>query len=466
MSNFIGIVTLSKNNGIGNLNSLPWKLNEDILFLKTITKNNIVVMGKKTYDDTIPIEYKLLKDRLNIVLTHNPDLYDNNEHLIYTDYTKIYTILKEHSLSYCNVFIIGGSSIYEMFFYQINTLYITYIDKYYETDQYFPKITYDFKLTVNSRNHWSNSEECFYRFMKYERSSTYNSYTFDIIYKNLMSKIIDSNDIRQNRTGIDTLSIFGEQLSFNIDKYVPLLTTKRVAWKSCIEELLWFMRGDTDANILKQKKVHIWDGNSSREFLDNVGLNHLKEGDCGANYSFQWRYFGQEYVNCETKYEKNTSFDQIENIIHLLKTDPFSRRIFLSAWNPMDLDKTVLPPCHVSVQFYVDNNRGLSCHMYQRSCDVFLGLPFNIFSYTVLTYILAKKCDMTPKKLIISLGDTHIYTNHIEQVKEQLQRSILTYPILNISDNVKDKTIEDININDFELIGYFPHNSIKAPMAV
>ena len=171
-------------------------------------------------------------------------------------------------------------------------------------------------------------------------------------------------------------------------------------------------------------------------------------------------------MDCNTKYIKKTKYDQINNIIHLLKTDPYSRRIFLSAWNPVDLDKTVLPPCHVSVQFYVDNDKGLSCHMYQRSCDVFLGLPFNIFSYTVLTYILAKKCNLTPRKLIISLGDVHIYSNHIEQIKEQMSRNVLAYPTLVLSDNVVDKEIEDINIDDFELIRYFPHNSIKAPMAV
>merc|ERR1712070_1286635 len=157
------------------------------------------------------------------------------------------------------------------------------------------------------------------------------------------------------------------------------------------------------------------DGNSTREFLDNVGLNHLKEGDCGANYSFQWRHFGGKYVDSETTYD-GEGVDQVKYVEELLKTDPMSRRIFLSAWNPVDLTHTVLPPCHVSVQFYVENREDgdyLSCHMYQRSCDVFLGLPWNIFSYTVLTYILAKKCNMYPSELIISIGDAHIYSDHM-----------------------------------------------------
>ena len=234
---------------------------------------------------------------------------------------------------------------------------------------------------------------------------------------------------------------------------MPLLTTKRVALKSCIEELLWFMRGDTDASILRKRNVHIWDGNSSRQFLDTVGLNHLR--DCGANYSFQWRYQGQEYKDCNTQYTKNTKGDQIQNIIHLLKTNPTSRRILLSAWNPSDLNKTVLPPCHVSAQFYVDKDNGLSCHMYQRSCDVFLGLPFNIFSYTVLTHILAKKANLKPRKLVISLGDVHIYANHIEQMKEQISRQPLTSAKLIVNDSIKDKEIEDIVVDDFEVVGYF-----------
>jgi thymidylate synthase len=277
---------------------------------------------------------------------------------------------------------------------------------------------------------------------------------------------LDDGEARPNRTGVDTLSRFGEQISFDISDTVPLLTTKRMAWKSCIEELLWFMRGDTDANILKERKVRIWDGNTTREFLDKVGLPHLQPGDCGANYSFQWRYFGQTYVDCNTEYAKHTATDQIENILRLLKEDPQSRRIFLSAWNPCDLNKTVLPPCHVSAQFYVDKDRGLSFHMYQRSCDVFLGLPFNIFSYTVLTYILAKKCDLKPKRLVISLGDTHIYTNHVDQMRVQLSRMALAAPRLTVAFEVATKAIEDITVDDFELVGYFSHPSIKADMAV
>nr|QOI90486.1 thymidylate synthase [Pyramimonas orientalis virus] len=471
---FIGIVAFCKNRGIGKGNTIPWNLKDDIQFFKTITTNNVVIMGRKTYD-SIPEKHKPLKNRMNIVLTNTPGAYtSNHENLVYLTFNEVPQILdKCTNYPRCKVFIAGGNDIYNLFYDRMDSIYVTYIEKEYEVDTHFRQITDHFCLANNSARHWSSEEQCFYRFLKYEKNNK-KQHNPDHTYIDLVKKVLVKEDtVRSNRTGVDTISIFGEQISFDISTHVPLLTTKRVAWKSCIEELLWFMRGDTDANILKARNVSIWNGNSSRDFLDKVGLNHLEEGDCGANYSFQWRHFGQKYSDCKTGYVKNTKYDQISNIIKLLKTDPFSRRIFMSAWNPIDLDKTVLPPCHVSAQFYVEKNPArpggklsLSCHMYQRSCDVFLGLPFNIFSYTMLTYILAKKCDMEPDRLIISLGDTHIYSNHIGQAKMQLERTALAQPKIIVSEEVVNKEIEEITINDFELVGYFPHNSIKAPMVV
>lgn len=459
---FVGLVAISNNHGLGKENTIPWRLKDDMKFLKMITMNNVVIMGNNTFL-SIPEKNRPLPGRINIVLTSNATLIESsNESLIYTNYANLFDVLQRFPDK--TYFVVGGSEIYKLLYDKISTFFITFIEKEYDVDVYFDKLKNDFSLVLHSERHWSEEEQCHFRFLKYERNQFKDNH--DEIYKNLCYKVLLEKNIRPNRTEVDTLSIFGEQISFDIEKNVPLLTTKRVAWKSCIEELLWFMRGDTDANILKNKNVNIWNGNSTREFLDSVGLNHLDEGDCGANYSFQWRYFGQKYVDCNTKYIKKTKFDQINNIITKLKTDPYSRRIFLSAWNPLDLENTVLPPCHVSAQFYVDSQNYLSCHMYQRSCDVFLGLPFNIFSYTVLTYILALKCNLTPKRLIISLGDTHIYTNHINQVKQQLKREIYSYPKLILSSDIVDKEIEDITIDDFQLVGYYPHPSIKAPMAV
>lgn len=289
-------------------------------------------------------------------------------------------------------------------------------------------------------------------------------------YLNLLRRILEHGKSRTDRTGTGTVSLFGERMRFDISNSIPVLTTKFVPWKSCIKELIWFLKGQTDVTILQQQGVHIWNGNSTREFLDKRGLSHLPEYDIGPGYGFQWRYSGATYKTCKDDY-KGKGFDQIEYILSELRNNPFSRRLYLTAWIPSAIEEMALPPCHVSAQFYVeedpqDGTKYLSCQMYQRSVDTFLGCPWNIMSYAVLTYILAKISNMKPKELIMCLGDTHIYSNHIEQVKEQLSRKPFTFPQLVVSDNVKLKSIEDLSIDDFELKDYNYHPAIKATMAV
>ena len=288
-------------------------------------------------------------------------------------------------------------------------------------------------------------------------------------YLQLLEKILEKGKYREERTGTGTFSIFGEQLSFDISESIPVLTTKFVPWKSCIRELLWFLSGKTDATILQNQGVKIWDGNTSREFLDKRGLYDFPEGDVGATYGHCWRHFGATYTTCKDDYT-GKGFDQIQYIINELKNNPTSRRIFMSSWNPVALDKMALPPCHVSAQFYVEvdeNGRKLlSCQMYQRSVDTFLGCPWNIMSYAVLTYILAKITDMHPYKLIMCLGDVHIYSNHVEQVREQLKRKPYPFPTLVLSDEIKNRNIGDLSIDDFQLIDYYHHPAIKAIMAI
>jgi len=287
-------------------------------------------------------------------------------------------------------------------------------------------------------------------------------------YLHLLEKVLREGRMRPDRTGTGTLSLFGEQLRFDISQSVPLLTTKFVPWKAVIKELLWFIKGQTDASILQEQGVRIWDGNSSRQFLDKRGLTHLPDGDIGAGYGFQWRHASAPYKTCKDDYN-DQGFDQILYILDQLKNDPYSRRIYMTAWNPMQLKDMALPPCHVSAQFYVEEKDGqklLSCHMYQRSVDCFLGLPFNIFSYTVLTYILAKMNNMLPKELIISTGDTHIYLDHVDPVKEQLNRQPYHAPKLVLSQSLLSKTIDDITIDDFDIVEYKYHPSIKAKMSV
>jgi thymidylate synthase len=290
-------------------------------------------------------------------------------------------------------------------------------------------------------------------------------------YLDLLADILENGKDRPDRTGTGTLSVFGRQLRFDISPNTcPIITTKRVPWKQCIEELLWFLRGDTNSKILEEKGVNIWKGNSSREFLDNRNLKNLREGDIGAGYGFQWRHFGANYTGCHIDYE-GQGIDQLQNIIDTLKTNPFDRRIILNAWNPQALNKMALPPCHCFAQFYVENGKDgrkkLSCHMYQRSVDTFLGFPWNIMSYSVLTKILALKCDMDPEELVISTGDTHIYKTHIKQVETQLQRKPASrFPQLILRDRIKDTDFSDLTLEDFELIGYKPLEGIKGVMAI
>ena len=198
------------------------------------------------------------------------------------------------------------------------------------------------------------------------------------------------------------------------------------------EELLWFLRGETDNKILQDKNVHIWDGNSTREFLDKVGLNHLREGDIGAAYGFQFRHFGAEYENCDTDYT-GKGFDQVKYVLDQIRNNPNSRRIILNLWNPPFLDKAVLPPCHMVYQFRVYNNT-LSCSMYQRSGDIGLGVPFNIASAALMTYLFAHMTGLQPGELTHTIGDAHIYNNHIEAMKEQLNRVPLPFPKLKLKD--------------------------------
>jgi thymidylate synthase len=293
-------------------------------------------------------------------------------------------------------------------------------------------------------------------------------------YLELLRNVLENGQERTDRTGTGTRSIFApNSLRFDLTSdTLPLLTTKRVPFKAVVEELLWFLRGDTDAKVLQEKGVKIWDGNSSRDFLDSRGLKDYPTGVLGKVYGFQWRHFGAEY-KVEYADSRNIpkgvhigGFDQIKYVENLIKNDPHSRRIYMSTWNSADLDQMALPPCHLSAQFYVDSNSELSCHMYQRSVDLFLGLPFNIASYAVLTNILAKKCGLKPKELILSFGDAHIYNNHILQVQEQLTRLPKKFPTIILDDSVIDKDYDLLELKDFSVIDYTSHPKIIAKMAI
>lgn len=281
-------------------------------------------------------------------------------------------------------------------------------------------------------------------------------------YLNLIKNIIETGNKKDDRTGTGTISKFGTMMKFNFTHGFPLLTTKKVFWKGVVEELLFFIKGDTNANHLTEKGVKIWVLNTTREFLDNHGFHNREEGDMGPIYGFQWRHWGAKYNGMHTNYERQ-GFDQLKECIRLIKEDPTSRRIVMSAWNVNDMQDMVLNPCHIMCQFYVANGE-LSCLMYQRSVDCGLGLPFNIASYALLTQIIAHVTNLKLGELIISMGDTHVYLNHIDQLRIQIEREPKPFPTVNIKCEPKD--IEQYTFDDFELIDYDPHPTIKMDMAV
>ncbi|XP_014204874.1 thymidylate synthase isoform X3 [Copidosoma floridanum] len=282
-------------------------------------------------------------------------------------------------------------------------------------------------------------------------------------YLNLIEKIITKGDQKKDRTGVGTYSIFGTQMRFSLhDDVFPLLTTKRVFWRGVVEELLWFIRGSTNAKELSEKGVNIWDANGSRAFLDNLGLTNREEGDLGPVYGFQWRHFGAKYVDMHTDYT-GQGVDQLAEVIKKIKNNPDDRRIIMSAWNPSDISQMALPPCHALVQFYVANGK-LSCQLYQRSADMGLGVPFNIASYSLLTRMIAHVTNLKPGEFVHTMGDCHVYLNHKEPLKQQISREPRPFPKLEINKDVKN--IVDFKYEDFILTDYKPHPKIEMEMAV
>jgi thymidylate synthase len=281
-------------------------------------------------------------------------------------------------------------------------------------------------------------------------------------YLALVRQVIEEGDRRSERTGVGTLAKFGCQLRFDLAAGFPLLTTKRVFWKGIVEELLWFISGSTDARKLQDKGVRIWDGNSSRAYLDRIGLQHREEGDLGPVYGFQWRHFGARYTDMHADYSGQGT-DQLARVISTLKTNPTDRRMLLCSWNPADLPLMALPPCHLLAQFFVERGR-LSCQVYQRSCDLGLGVPFNIGSYALLVHLIAHLTGLIPGELIFAMGDTHVYQNHLGALTEQLSRPPRPLPRLAIRGDIA--SIGDFTADHLELSGYDPHPALAMEMAV
>jgi len=442
--------------------SLPWgKIKEDLQYFKEVTTKkhndnlNAVIMGYNTY---ISLNKMPLKDRINIVISNR----NESDYISYSSSISTRNIYKsqflffktlEESLDYCysknhTPFVIGGREILKRALLRSDIQNI-YINKIYTNELIENYLTFDYIIpsyTDLVSHKTSRKDEYIIHFLTYSRNNSEEQYL------NLIKNILSNGIARDDRTGVGTISTFGNFFKMDVSKSFPLLTTKRVFWKGVVEELLFFIRGETNSKLLEKKGVNIWKGNTSRDFLDKNNLNHLNEGELGPLYGYQWRNFGHK-------------FDQIQYILNEIRNNPYSRRIIVTALNPLEYSNTVLLPCHYCFQFYVSSDlKSLSMLVNMRSCDVFLGLPFNIASYALLLYIVCKMVDKEPGELSFCLGDTHIYKSHIDAVKEQITRECRILPTLKVL--VKRENISDYKMEDFLLEGYNPHPTIKAEMAV
>jgi len=289
----------------------------------------------------------------------------------------------------------------------------------------------------------------------------------DKVYLDALKNILENGEDRPDRTGVGTRSIFGLQMRFNLEDGFPAITTKKLAWKAVVSELLWFIEGSGDEYRLREilhgdrysEKRTIWTDNAEADYWVKRKLQR-HPGDLGRVYGVQWRRWRKPLIRINKVILQN--HDQLLELIDGIKSDPYSRRHIITAWNPGELDLMALPPCHMMAQFYVNNGK-LSCQMYQRSADMFLGVPFNIASYALFTHMIAQVCNLEVGELIITLGDAHIYNNHFEQVKEQLKRE--PKPLATLELNSEISVITEFEMEDIELVGYESHEAIKAPMA-
>lgn len=461
----------SKNFGIGKDGKLPWNIQKDLVHFSQITKNSTVVMGHNTWK-SIPNDKKPLKNRFNVVVSSKTNLFDENNInngviVIHPDYLDNYI---DSLLSNGDVFIIGGEKLYEKYMGVADNIYATLVDKHYECDTFFPIEKFrKYEIDTYSEAEYSEEEQCNYRFIKYKKSEN-GKINNESQYLNLMKNILENGKNRPDRTGVSTRSLFGTSMVFDISSSIPILTTKQVGWKTILRELLWVLSGSSDSKELERKKVTIWRDNTSIEFLKNRGLDY-KAGITGPLYGHNFRHFSAPFIPGKTNYQ-GEGIDQMANLIESLKKDKYSRRHMLTTFDPSTVHQAVLYPCHANILNYfveqddIDKDKYyLDCCVYNRSQDVLLGVPFNIGSYAMLSYIVANLTDMHPRKLTFFMGDTHIYKNHIDACFLQTQRNPLPSPIFKVHD-IKNLKLEEISEEKFELVGYLSHPKISAPMAI
>ncbi len=448
------VVAIAHGNCIGYQGKTPWHCPEDLANFKKLTTGGVIIMGRKTYESI----GKVLPNRVNIVVSQTMaptenllvfnNLWDTVTHCLKT-YTK-------------PCFVIGGSEIYEWFWKNglINTVHITHIFEIVKGDRYFTWPRKNTQLISSTKIPIKTDKYPISQgiHIRYEVHNVKNPEEQQVL--ELMRGILKSGARRIDRTNVGTISLFGKQLRFNLrNNTFPLLTTRKMFFRGIFEELMLFIRGQTDNQILEEKKISIWRGNTTREFLDSRGLQRLPVGDMGASYGFLFRHFGAEYKTCKDDYT-NQGVDQLKNVIDTIRTNPTDRRMIISLWDPTNLLNCPLPPCLYNYQFYV-NDGELSCMMTQRSSDFMVAGGWNIATGSLLTYLIATVCDLKPGELIWNIGDVHIYNNLIDQTKIQIERTPVLFPKLLIA---KKENITDYTFSDLQLLNYNPQPPIELVM--
>ena len=438
------IVAVDNHMGIGLNFSLPWYDKEELNLFKKITLGSTLVFGRKTLE-----KLPKLKDRNIICMTRC-------ENIDQTEWKNEAIILNDLPEDDDNTFIAGGRQIYKKALEITNyvtEIYLSIMKQVYDADTYFDK-DWLREFVIEDKTEYEN-------FIHYKMIKTNNG---ERQYLSLLENVM-KGQYRDTRNGV-TISTFGNQMSFDLRNGFPLLTTKKMFIRGIVEEFLFFLRGDTDTTYLSDKKVRIWEGNTSTEFIQNCNLPYAK-GVMGPMYGYQWRRFNAEYkIDSDGKPIDNTGegIDQLAEVVYLIKNDPHSRRILLTAYNPSQSKEGVLFPCHsIIVQFYVDG-KYLDMFCYNRSQDVFLGTPFNIASSSLLLMVIAKLSDKIARNFIMSMGDTHIYTDHIDCVCEQIKRIPYKFPSITLPSITNLNDIEKMKTEDFVLSDYKSESSLKAKM--
>jgi len=481
------IITAVDNDfGIGKDNNIPWKLPSDFKYFRNTTLHSYIIMGHNTWNS---LPKKPLPNRTNIIISSTDNLQIDSPTFI-VKYNSNKILCSQHNILYVfrsldnalicindsqcdnrkNTFVIGGEQLYTEAINNPNCdkIYLTKIYKKYDCDKFFPQIPQNFKLFTLSK--FNNENDTYFRYYVYAKlhttriySSYYHNYEEEA-YTSLLRRIVNYGEKKKNRTGIPTLSLFSEQLKYDLSDTFPILTTRRQYLRGIFEELLFYLRGDTNNNHLVDKGVNVWTKNTTKEFLESRNLDYAV-GDMGPTYGFNFRHFGGMYRGCDWNYE--CGVDQLSELIHTLRTDPDSRRMIITLWDPKNNKKSALPSCMCFYQFHSsENNSKLNLQVYIRSSDFFLANNWNTCTAAIFVHLLCnlEGINMTPGILSVVMGDVHVYNNHLDGINSCLDRIPKPFPKLVVKN--KKNSITDFSFDDICLIGYEPDKRVKVDMAV